>query len=43
LTLERDGRYVHNLTCTIQRSHSLKVTRLQVKSIAPVYNAKRGR
>jgi checkpoint serine/threonine-protein kinase len=43
LTLERDGRCVHNLTCIIQHSHGLKVTLLQVKSIAPVYNAKRGR
>jgi len=43
LTLERDGRCVRNPICIIQHSHSLKVTRLQVKSIAPVYNAKRGR
>ncbi len=43
LALERDGRCVHNLTCTIQHSHGLKVNQLQVKSIAPVYNAKRGR
>ena len=43
LTLERDGRCVHNLTCIILHSHGLKVTLLQVKSIAPVYNAKRGR
>ncbi len=42
LTLERDGRCVHNLTCVIQHSHSLKVIRLQVKSIAQVYNEKRG-
>lgn len=43
LTLERDGRCVHNLTCIIQHSHSLKVTRLPVKFIAPAYIEKLGR
>ena len=41
LTLERDGRYAHNLTCFMYHPHALKVIRLQLMSIAPVYNAKR--
>ena len=41
LTLERDGRYAHNLTCFMYHPYALKVIRLQLMSIAPVYNAKR--
>ena len=40
LTLERDGRCAHDLTCITQRPHALKVIQLQVMSIALVYNAK---
>jgi checkpoint serine/threonine-protein kinase len=43
LTLERDGRCAHKLMCIIQHPHPLKDIQLQRMSIAPVYNAKRGR
>jgi|SRR5712671_446983 len=42
LTLERDGRCGCNFPCIIQCPHTFKVTQLQEKSIAPVYNERRG-
>lgn len=42
LTLERDGRYAHNLTRIIYYPHALIAFQLQLMFIAPVYNARRG-